>query len=148
MGRLLTIDYGVGAASVTPKVTFSYDNAGNRSLMSENNGTSDIRKTNYAYDDLHRLASVGFDNDGNGTVDETVSYEYDNGGLRTKLTLPGSLLESSNNSTHSDYRARLAPCPCCTKSHVNTICSQENWWTTGHGSRNNGITSLIFPANC
>jgi hypothetical protein len=32
---------------------------------------------------------VGFDNDGNGTVDETVSYEYDAGGLRTKLTLPG-----------------------------------------------------------
>ncbi|MEZ4671437.1 MAG: RHS repeat-associated core domain-containing protein [Anaerolineae bacterium] len=72
-------------------MTFSYDNAGNRSLMSENNGTSDIRKTNYAYDEVHRLASVGFDNDGNGTVDETVSYEYDNGGLRTKLTLPGSL---------------------------------------------------------
>lgn len=64
--------------------------------MSENNGMSDIRKTNYAYDDLHRLASVGFDNDGNGTVDETVSYEYDNGGVCTKLTMPVSLLDFGN----------------------------------------------------
>jgi RHS repeat-associated protein len=39
----------------------------------------------------HCRTQVGFDNDGNGTADETVGYEYNAGGLRTKLTLPGSL---------------------------------------------------------
>jgi RHS repeat-associated protein len=89
LGRLTAIDYN--AAATTPKVVMSYDADGNRSLMTENNGTTDIRKTHFGYDAAHRLSSVGFDNDGGGTIDETVSYQYDVRGLRTRLTLPGSL---------------------------------------------------------
>ena len=90
LGRLSTIQYGDPA--VTPDVSFSYDAAGNRAQMTEYSGanfTSPVRETTYGYDDVRRLTSVGYDNDGGGTVDETVSYQYDAGGLRTKLTLPG-----------------------------------------------------------
>ena len=92
LGRVSNLAYG--SPSTTPDVTFSYDDAGNRAKMSEfsaANFTSRIRETTYGYDDMRRLTSVGFDNDGNGTVDQTVSYQYDAGGLRTQLTLPGSL---------------------------------------------------------
>ncbi len=89
LGRLASI--GFGDPANTPDVQLAYDAAGNRSRMSEYNHVGRIRETLYDYDDVHRLTSVNFDNDGNGTVDETVSYEYDAGGLRTKLTLPGSL---------------------------------------------------------
>ena len=91
MGRLESVAYG--APGVTPDVRFAYDAAGNRSQMTEYSGagfTSPIRETTYSYDDARRLTSVGFDNDGGGAVDETVSYEYDAGGRRTKMTLPGS----------------------------------------------------------
>lgn len=89
LGRLASIDYG--APTTTPAVTFAYDAAGNRVKMSESDGTSTVRETNYSYDQARRLTSVGFDEDGSGTVEQTVSYEYDAGGLRTKLTLPGDL---------------------------------------------------------
>lgn len=92
LGRPLSIAYG--APTVTPDVKFTYDNAGNRVKMSEYSGagfTNRIRETTFGYDDVRRLTSAGFDTDGSGSVDETVSYEYDAGGLRTKLTLPGSL---------------------------------------------------------
>jgi RHS repeat-associated protein len=92
LGRLASIAYGDPAT--TPDVKFAYDTAGNRTKMSEYTGagfTNRNREATYSYDDVRRLTSVGFDNDGNGSVDETVSYEYDAGGLRTKLTLPGSL---------------------------------------------------------
>ena len=88
LGRLNNIDYG--SPTVTPDVALAYDIAGNRVKMTENDGTSDIRITNFGYDDVRRLTSVGFDNDGNGSDDETVSYAYDAGGLRTQMTLPGS----------------------------------------------------------
>ena len=88
LGRLNNIDYG--SPTVTPDVALAYDVAGNRVKMTENDGTSDIRITNFGYDDVRRLTSVGFDNDGNGSDDETVSYAYDAGGLRTQMTLPGS----------------------------------------------------------
>lgn len=92
LGRPLQILYG--SPSTTPDVTFGYDVAGNRVRMSEYSGasfTNRSRETTFGYDDLHRLTSVGFDNDGNGSVDQTVSYGYDAGGLRTRLTLPGNL---------------------------------------------------------
>ena len=90
LGRLSSIQYG--DPTTTPDVAFSYDAAGNRSQMTEYGGsgfTSPVRETTYGYDDLRRLTSVGFDTDADSTVDETVSYEYDTGGLRTRLTLPG-----------------------------------------------------------
>lgn len=89
MGRLAAIDYG--AAATTPTVTFGYDITGNRLSMTENDGTADVRVTEYGYDNANRLNSVGFDTDGDGNIDETVSYRYDQGGLRTHLTIPGNL---------------------------------------------------------
>ncbi|MEM9954984.1 MAG: RHS repeat-associated core domain-containing protein [Chloroflexota bacterium] len=89
MGRLQQIDYN--DAANTPTVSFAYDIVGNRLTMTEHNGTADVRITNYDYDNRNRLTEVGFDTDGDSTVDETVSYEYDIRGLRTKLTMPGSL---------------------------------------------------------
>lgn len=92
LGRLLSMSYGDPAS--TPDVRFAYDKAGNRSTLSEYNGsdfTDLIRETAFAYDDVRRLTSVDFDTDGDSSVDESVSYEYDAGGLRTRLTLPSSL---------------------------------------------------------
>ncbi|MEP6983953.1 MAG: RHS repeat-associated core domain-containing protein [Chloroflexota bacterium] len=96
LGRLRIIDYNPtdpdpGLHYSTPNVTFNYDPAGNRILMAENDGTDDVRKTNYNYDRVHRLTAASFDTEGDGSVIETVSYEYDAGSLRTKLTLPGNL---------------------------------------------------------
>ncbi len=58
--------------------------------MTERTGTTDNRITHFGYDAARRLTAVGFDTNGDGTVDETVSYAYDAGGLRTQMTLPGS----------------------------------------------------------
>ena len=90
LGRLSSIQYGDPTS--TPDVTFGYDAAGNRTRMTEYGGagfTAAVRETRYGYDAVRRLTSVGFDHDADSSVDETVSYEYDAGGLRTKLTLPG-----------------------------------------------------------
>ncbi len=92
LGRLQSIAYGDPAN--TRDVRFTYDALGNRQKISEfsaANFTTRVRETTFGYDDLRRLTSVGFDNEGNGTVDETVSYQYDAAGLRTRLTLPGNL---------------------------------------------------------
>jgi RHS repeat-associated protein len=89
LGRMETLEYG--SPTNTPDVTFAYDMAGNRSAMTEDDGTNTIRKTDYSYDDVRRLTQVDFDTNGDSTIDETVSYEYGLGGQRTKLTLPGSL---------------------------------------------------------
>ena len=91
LGRLTKINYG--SPTLTPDVQFVYDEMGNRQKMTEYSGgsfTNPIRETTYGYDSAHRLISVGFNNDGTGAIEETVSYQYDRGGLRTKLTLPGS----------------------------------------------------------
>ncbi|MEP7286967.1 MAG: RHS repeat-associated core domain-containing protein [Chloroflexota bacterium] len=88
VGRLASVAYLNESTKLTPDVTFSYNKLGNRLGMSESNGTSTVRNTTYGYDNAQRLTSVGFDTDGNGTIDQTVSYQYDAGGLRTQLTLP------------------------------------------------------------
>jgi len=92
LGRAKGIAYLSESPKLTPDVTFTYDAAGNRVKMNEVNGATPVRITNFSYDAARRLNSVGFDDDGNGTVDRTVAYEYDAGGLRTKLTLPGNLI--------------------------------------------------------
>lgn len=90
LGRLESLGYGLPGN--TPDVNYTYDVAGNLVKMTEVGASSaTVRETTYGYDDLRRATSVGFDNDGNGAVDETVSYEYDAGGLRAKMTMPGSL---------------------------------------------------------
>lgn len=91
LGRMQQVEYLTESPKLTPDVAFTYDKGGNRLKMSESNGVSTIRETNFGYDDVRRLTSVGFDNDGSGVVDQTVSYEYDAGGRRTKLTMPGNL---------------------------------------------------------
>ena len=88
-GRLQSIDYNDD--SNTALVNFAYDVLGNRLSMSENNGTSDIRITDYLYDQTNRLTQVDFDTDGDSVVEESVSYDYDIRGLRTQLTMPGNL---------------------------------------------------------
>ena len=70
-------------------MAFSYDAAGNRLQMAETLNGSAVRNTNYSYDDVNRLVTVNFDENGDGSVDETVQYGYDAGGLRTKLRMPG-----------------------------------------------------------
>jgi RHS repeat-associated protein len=87
LGRLKEISYNHAS---TPDVTFAYDLRGNRLSMSEDDGSL-VRETFYSYDDARRLTQVDFDTDGDTVVEQTVSYEYDAGGLRTKMTLPGSL---------------------------------------------------------
>src|SRR5690606_11571849 len=92
LGRLSSIDYD--NPTTTPSVRFSYDAAGNRVQMTEYGGTgftNRIRELFYDYDAARRLVTVQADGDGNGIIDAVVDYEYDAGGLRTKLTLPGNL---------------------------------------------------------
>lgn len=90
-GRLASVQYLNEGTKVTPDLTFTYDKLGNRRTMVEKNGTTTVRGTTYTFDSARRLTSVGFDNNGDGSVDQTVSYAYDAGGLRTQLTLPGNL---------------------------------------------------------
>lgn len=87
LGRLKTIDYLNENPKRTPDVTFAYDLAGNRAAMVEDDGAVNVRATSYGYDRARRLTRVDFDTDGD--TDETVRYEYDAGGLRTRLILPG-----------------------------------------------------------
>jgi RHS repeat-associated protein len=98
LGRPAEIDYG--AADVTPRVTFAYDPAGSRASMREYDSSEQIRKTSYDYDTARRLTQVAFDTDGDDDPDETVSYEYDLNGSRTKLTLPGNLSISYRYDAH------------------------------------------------
>ncbi len=69
---------------------FRYDAAGNRVRMTEMGTSALVRETTYSHDAARRLTSVGFDHNGGG-IDETVSYQYDAAGLRTRMTLPGGL---------------------------------------------------------
>jgi len=89
LGRLKTIDYLNESPKRTPDVTFTYDLAGNRAAMVEDDGAANVRATGYSYDRARRLTRVDFDTDGDSNTDETVRYEYDAGGLRTRLILPG-----------------------------------------------------------
>ena len=91
LGRLGKIQHLNESPKNTPDVSFTYDGVGNRLSMAEFNGASPVRNTNFAYDKANRLKTVDFDTNGDDTVDQMVKYQYDAGGLRTKLTMPGSL---------------------------------------------------------
>ena len=58
-------------------VAFEYDALGNRQVMSDSVGVTD-----YTYDDFYRVTSV------NDVYSQTVGYEYDLRGNRTKLIYP------------------------------------------------------------
>ena len=83
-----------GSPKPTADVNFTLDALGRRLTMTEKRGTATVRRTTFTYDEADRLTAAAFDNDGNGTTDESVSYSYDVGGNRTALTLPGSLTVS------------------------------------------------------
>src|SRR5262249_5290864 len=69
-----------------------YDKAGNALTMTETNGGAHPNRiTRLSYDALYRLAQANFDVNGDGSNVQSVSYQYDAGGLRTTLTLPGNL---------------------------------------------------------
>jgi TolB protein len=91
LGRLAALHYLNETPKLTPDVTVGYDPAGNRAWLRETDGVTTLRETGFQYDGVRRLVRVDFDTDGDGTPDETVGYAYDAGGLRTELTLPGSL---------------------------------------------------------
>ena len=62
-------------------------------------GRAPLRKTQFTYDQVRRTTQAQFDNDGNGTYEQAVSYQYDRGSLRTQLTLPdGKLVTYSYNA--------------------------------------------------
>lgn len=88
MGQVTSLRYLNESPKNTPDVFFSYDRLGNYLSMVEVGGSGTVRRTDMSYDRLSRLNSVAFDTDGNGAVDETVSYAYEAGGQRTKLVLP------------------------------------------------------------
>ncbi len=73
-GRLTSIDY----SDSTPDVTFAYDNAGNRTQMTDGAGTR-----TYSYDSVNRLTQVT-----RGT--DTFAYTYDLMGNITRRTYPDS----------------------------------------------------------
>jgi len=90
MGRLKEIDYGDPTS--TPTVNFTHDILGNRLTMEEIGASSQtVRETIFGYDAANRLNQVEFDSDGDSSVEDTVAYSYDQGGLRTQLTINGSL---------------------------------------------------------
>jgi RHS repeat-associated protein len=75
--RLSGVSYSDG---VTPNVTYSYDNDGNRTQMTDGTGTS-----TYSYDSLGRLTST---TDGGSN---TVGYGYDLANNQTSITYPGTI---------------------------------------------------------
>jgi RHS repeat-associated protein len=90
MGRLKEIDYGDPTS--TPTVNFTHDILGNRLTMEEIGASSQtVRETIFGYDAANRLNQVEFDSDGDSSVEDTLAYSYDQGGLRTQLTINGSL---------------------------------------------------------
>ncbi len=90
LGRLARLSYLNKSPKLTPDITFSYNKNGSRTRMTEANGASTVRDTRYSYDLARRLKQVDFDINGDGVIDQSVSYQYDAGGLRTGMTLPGS----------------------------------------------------------
>ena len=84
-GRLTTLAYLSESPKLTPDVTFTYTKRGEPDADERvGRGHPPCAARRYTYDKAYRLTSAGFDNDGNGTVDQTVSYQYDSGGLRTQ----------------------------------------------------------------
>lgn len=88
LGRLKTIACLNENPKLTPDVTMTYNKVGSRLSMSESDGITTVRETEFDYDGLRRLVSATFDD---GTGEQTVSYVYDAGGRRTQMTLPDDL---------------------------------------------------------
>ncbi|GAB5426430.1 MAG: hypothetical protein Crog4KO_35770 [Crocinitomicaceae bacterium] len=88
LGRLTEVTYP--DADVTADVSFSYDVAGNRTAMLEQDSNTVVRETQYQYDAMNRLIQVDFDRDGDTTIEDSLHYRYDERGLRTQLVIDPS----------------------------------------------------------
>jgi RHS repeat-associated protein len=93
--RLTSITQG------TSSVGFGYDNANRRTSLTLPNGVI----TTYGYDDASQLTSISYARA--GTVQGDLTYEYDQGGRRTKMggsfartVSPSSLTSATYNSTN------------------------------------------------
>jgi RHS repeat-associated protein len=83
-----TLPTGGGGVVATPRVTFAYDAAGNRTLMEEKNTAGTVvGRSTYNYDELGRMDWEERLLQGIGTY--RLSYEYNLAGQLTKLTRPG-----------------------------------------------------------
>jgi RHS repeat-associated protein len=92
MGRPSAVQYLGESPKLTPDVTYIYDKSGNRTLMSEWSAPNvAVHSTSFTYDQARRVRQVAFDTNGDGTPEQAISYDYDAGGLRTRMTLPGDL---------------------------------------------------------
>jgi YD repeat-containing protein len=81
-GLVKTITH-ILAGKPTVNITFSYDAAGNRTVMTDQTGSS-----NYYYDELSRLTSESRTLAG---TPYTLSYQYNLGGQLKKMTYPGNM---------------------------------------------------------
>jgi len=84
--RRTAIDYPAGTADVS----FAYDAAGSRTVMTDSMGT-----TSWAYDALGRPLTV------TAPLTGTVSYRYDRLGNRTHLIYPDGKVRPIRRSTRS-----------------------------------------------
>src|SRR5690606_13348934 len=85
LGLLLGISYSVPQGSnipVTPTVSFSYDDIGNRTQMADGSGT-----TTYQYDELSRITQETKQFTGR-TGSCTLQYIYELGGQVNKIDIP------------------------------------------------------------
>ncbi|CAG0936724.1 hypothetical protein TFLX_05611, partial [Thermoflexales bacterium] len=104
-GRLKRVEYLDESPKLTPDVFFRYDKGGRRVGMDESLdlGSTWVRRTQFSHDLAGRLNQVAFDTDGDGTPEQTVSYRYEAGGLRTQLILP----EGQTVTYQYDVRGQL-----------------------------------------
>ncbi|MBZ0282462.1 MAG: hypothetical protein K8L97_17105 [Anaerolineae bacterium] len=96
LGRPSTLKY-LGDTGSTPSLRYSYYGLqGTLSTLLEYstpalNASDQVRKTQYGYDQIRQPVSIAFYGDETDTTGESVGYEYDAGGLRTKLKMPDNL---------------------------------------------------------
>jgi len=118
LNRNTTIVYG---SATTPNVTYGLDANGNRTSMADGTGT-----TSYTYDEMNRLLSVTSP----GAI--TVSYRYDVGSNRTKITYPDTTAvtytydKANRLSTVVDWASRTTSYQYNTDSSVSVVSNVNN----------------------
>ncbi|MEY2759346.1 MAG: hypothetical protein RIR33_3124 [Pseudomonadota bacterium] len=102
LGRVLTIN----APGTQPDTTFTYDNLGRVLTTSTTDTTtspSTIRTLTYTYDALSRLLTEKTEE--TNVSARTVSYQYDSGGRRSRLTWPDSFYVTYDYNVLSEMTA-------------------------------------------
>ncbi|MEL7233086.1 MAG: hypothetical protein AAGK74_01240, partial [Chloroflexota bacterium] len=124
LGRIETIDYKQTGYEPTSSVSYTYDVFGMRQTMIDGQGT-----TQYAYDDLSRLAQV---TDTNARI---MTYAYDAIGRRTQLGL-NSALDGARVITYAYDGHRL-----------DTVTGWDNQTTTYTYDDADRMTGMTLPNN-